>query len=433
MTLSQLREKRAEVHRQMCLVRDRNKKKDYQWTDADDAEWDRLDGEYKSLSRDISCRQAADELDAPADARNSDIGRGDVDHAPPTMRRARAGSTRYVDKSGAEIRTFAGDEPITLDEDRPADQPHPSRFSVGECIRGAITNNWRGAEESRAVLGSLDVSGGFAIAGAASLGILNAIRARSVCNAAGVRTVPMTTEEMTVGLVSTSPTATWAAEGQTVDDSDMQFGSARLKARTLRCNLVVSQEWLEDCVNGSQLIEAELAAQLALQLDAGILAGQGLGDAREPLGIRNVAGVQTVTSVGEPNHDDFSIAVGKLYTANAMPPFSMVASPRTGGQFDRFKDGEGQPLQLSPWVAALAKYWTTSVSNTEGAGGDESYAVLGNFSEILVGMRTAFRVFILPPDRQTYTRGVVAALRADVAHPRPSLFCVMSGITDSTS
>ena len=65
------------------------------------------------------------------------------------------------------------------------------------------------------------------------------------------------------------------------------------------------------------------------------------------------------------------------------------SNPRDGATYDGLADTTGQPLRPTPWAADLRRFSTTSISTTEGGSSDESYMLVGDFRQCLVGMRTS--------------------------------------------
>ena len=65
---------------------------------------------------------------------------------------------------------------------------------------------------------------------------------------------------------------------------------------------------------------------------------------------------------------------------------------RTEGTLSRLKDGQGNPLQVPSPYADLAKFMTTQIPANEGAGADESFSIIGDFSQLLWCVRTEMRL-----------------------------------------
>lgn len=138
-------------------------------------------------------------------------------------------------------------------------------------------------------------------------------------------------------------------------------------------------------------------------------------------------------------------AISKILTANYPgDPASLawIRHPRDAKTYDALEDSTGQPLQPTPWAAAVQKLHTTSLPITEGVGANESVGIIGDFSQCLIGtVNSGLNIRILDSGSVTDSNGVqynaasqlmrlvVAHLRADVALLRPSWFTNMTGIT----
>ena len=206
----------------------------------------------------------------------------------------------------------------------------------------------------------------------------------------------------------------------------------------------MSIELLEDAANAASIIESSLQAQLGLKLDQAILAGTGAS--AEPTGIRNHASVNTITSVGTPtSYSQLTSAIKSIFESNydrELRDIAWVTNPRDGATYDALADTTGQPLRPTPWASDLRRFSTTSISTTEGGGSNESYMLIGDFRQCLVGMRTTgVNIEVLREGTVSDSSGdewnattqllrhVRAYMRLDVALLRPSWFTVLSGVT----
>jgi HK97 family phage major capsid protein len=323
---------------------------------------------------------------------------------------------------------------------------HTDRLSVGRCIRAMILNRLDELtpEEQRAMIGGSESGGGYLLTPGLSRMVIDLARSASVCMRAGAQTVPMETSELHIARLATDPTATWRAEGVAIPASVMTFERITLKAKTIGAIIPISIELIEDAENVGQVIEGAIRAALGLKLDQAALVGTGA--AQEPKGIRNHAGVNAVTGIAQlTDYSDVSAAVEKILTANYdgdVSELAWILHPRDAKTLDALEDSTGQPLQRTPWAAALKPFHTTSLPTTEGGGSNESVSIVGAFQQLVIGMRTSgVKIEVLPAGTITDAGGIAhnatdelkvfirAYLRADVALLRPTWFCNMTGIT----
>jgi HK97 family phage major capsid protein len=204
--------------------------------------------------------------------------------------------------------------------------------------------------------------------------------------------------------------------------------------------VLLSRELLEDGQNVDTQLRSVFANAAGLALDKAIL--YGTGTSNQPTGIVNTAGILTVSmgtnganfgSYGGSNGIYSAIldSVLALDNANAGTLSAMIMAPRTSRTISGFVDGMGQPLQMPPRLANVPKLVTTSVpiNETQGTSSLGSSLLIGDFSEVFVGLRTALQISVL---HERYAdSGQVAYLcwlRADVAVSRPATIARLQGI-----
>ncbi|APZ90536.1 phage major capsid protein [Fuerstiella marisgermanici] len=337
---------------------------------------------------------------------------------------------RFVDQHGNQLRAFTGEQQFAnkrLDGE------------LGAAIHGMLTGQPMASQA-----GSTDSAGGYILNGDLSSQVIDLARSASVCMRAGAVTMPMTTSELRIARVASDATSYWRPETAAVTSSTMTFEAVNLRAKTLACIVPVSIEMLEDASNAASVIESALAASMAQKLDAAGLVGTGA--ASEPLGIRNHSGINTIASVGTPaDYNDISLAVGDIMAANyagQVDGLSWISSPRTDDTYDGLQDTTNQPLMPTPRVAKLKRFSTTALPEDEGGGSDEAVSIVGDFSQLVFGMRTrSVNIRILEAGTATDDSGdtwnaasqllkhIVCYVRADVALLRPTWFTVLTGIT----
>ncbi len=159
------------------------------------------------------------------------------------------------------------------------------------------------------------------------------------------------------------------------------------------------------------------------------------GTAPEPRGIRNTTGINTVSmganGAALTNYDPLVDAVGVLADNNHCAT-AAVFSPRSARALGKLKDTTGQPLQPPEILSDLRRYMTGQVLNTQTQGtasGTASDIFVGDWRELLVGIRTTFSVQVLNERyADTGSIGLLAWFRADVLVTRPKAFAVVQGV-----
>lgn len=348
----------------------------------------------------------------------------------------------WVTPEGQEIRVLRNTEALeTSTRHQLPDGIKSNELSLGRMLRGIVLGEWRRAEAERRTLSVGDSSlGGYLVPSPLSTRVIDLARNQTRVMQAGAITVPMESNTLTLARVTGDPTAAWKAENAVGSFSDITFGAIELISKSLLALIKTSIEIFEDATNLSSVVENSLAEALALELDRAALYGQ--GSAAEPLGIVNAAnvGVEDLGTNGAAltNYDKFSLAVEKILSANGSSTgLAAIFAPRTAGTLDRLKDTTNQPLVPSASFAALQKLVTKQVpiNRTHGSASNASDVFLGDFQQLLIGMRTQL---IIEVSRQagdsagSAFRGmqvwIRAYLRADVALAQPTHFCKIIGI-----
>jgi HK97 family phage major capsid protein len=285
---------------------------------------------------------------------------------------------------------------------------------------------------------SPDSAGGYTVPTPLAGELIDRARNQSRVFQAGARTIPMESSTLKIARVLTDPAAGWKAENAAASATDMTFDAVTLTARSLVAVAKLSIELFEDSPTVNEAVDTAMSQALALELDRAALRGSGTSP--EPRGIRNTSGVgiQSMGTNGAPltNFDPFSTAVQTIREANGEPN-AVIFAPRTSGALDRLKDTTNQPLQPPTSYQEMQKLPTSQIPTnlTQGTSNVASEAYLGQFNELLVGVRTNLRI---EASRVSTVGGesafdrlqihVRAYLRADVALAQPGHFVVITGI-----
>ena len=360
--------------------------------------------------------QFADVLDAPANEPTV----GDP-YAPPA-------------------RAVASDGPLTR-EQRVSDwmrqhgrvrSDHES-LSLGKMLRGYIAGDWSGAEnELRALNEGTGAQGGFTVPEPLAGEIIDLARNVGRVFQAGARTVPMTSETLKMARWAGDPSSAWRLEAGVITESDATLERITFKARSLDVLTKASWELLEDSIGVEEELRRAFAEEIALKLDKAALYGSGA--APEPRGIKNTTGV-TLQSMGAngaalTNYDPFVDAKGTLADKNHATT-GFIHAPRTERSIAKLKDTTNQPLQPPEYVRGVSRFETNQVpvNLTVGTSTDTSDSFAGDWSDLLIGVRTAIQIV---PLRERYADtgqvAFIAHLRADVQLAHPESFVVITGI-----
>lgn len=337
------------------------------------------------------------------------------------------------DFDGLYLRTQNGASvPVLENRHRLSDFVRPTeanadRLGLGGFLR-ALVNGPRSQEEREAMNESAIGSGGALVPPVIAAGVLDELRAKSVAFRAGCRTIPMSSQSQTYTRLTKTPVGAWRAESGAIVEDASTFDQVTLKAKSwaLRCR--ITRELLEDAQNVDSIIRSAFAASGALALDQAILFGD--GTANQPRGISKTEGVQSITPGGKfTNWDPILDGALALENVNAGAISAMIMAPRTNRTIRGFKDSNGNPLVAPADLASIPRLTTTSVPVNEAPDGKGSSIILGDFSQVFVGMRTSLQISVL---NELYAEngeiGFIAWMRADVLVVRPQTLLRIGGI-----
>ncbi len=353
----------------------------------------------------------------------------------------RAPTFQYMDTSGHEHRCLRFDEAI------PRNDLGDEQYAVdaGKVLRAMTLNQTADLNEyeKRSMIGGSDTAGGFLLDSPVASQVIDLARANSVVMKAGAQTLPMTTSELSLAKVTADPTSHWRAEGVAVASSNVTLGRVTLKPKTLACIVPVSIELIEDAPNASALLLETITASMAATLDAALLAGAGGGSSDGIVGVRNYPGVLDNSTGGVPA--DYTIpsnVIAALLNANCPTPLDQltwIRHPSVAALYDQLVATAGETVQPSPWVSQVKSLHTTALPSTEG-GGAEHVEILGDFSQVVVGLRTSgMQVEILregsvSDGTTTFNatsqllRHIRVYLRADMIIQQPTWLSLMSEV-----
>lgn len=313
---------------------------------------------------------------------------------------------------------------------------NPQELRFGRIVKGIATGDWSDAQaERRALSVGMGSEGGFLVPSEVSDRFIDLARSKSVIMEAGALTLPLNAAETTIGRLDTDPTATWKAENQTItEDTAMRIGAYTLRPKTLASLVALSVELVADGQNLEQIVENAISAAMALQLDQAILRGS--GGSTEVKGIKTWSEDPTpkvaVKSLAGPiTYDAISDELLTIENQNGAPN-AWITSPRTLNVLRKSKDGQGQYLKFPDWFASLIRLSTTSIPTNLGGGSNETEAYLGDFTQLIVGIRSGVELAVSREAGDAFKKAQVwvrGLLRADMVLTRPNHFVVIDQIT----
>lgn len=242
--------------------------------------------------------------------------------------------------------------------------------------------------------------------------LIDRMRASAICIKAGAKTVPLQTQKTSIARLTGDPTAGWRLENSAISESAASFDRVTFTANSLAVLVKVSRELLEDSVNLNEALIHAFAQSMAISLDKAALVGS--GTAPEPRGIWNTTGVNALTA-GALTYDLLLDALLAMKNANAADPTAVAMTPAEWRTLQGLKDSTGQPLRPPVALESLPILSSTNMGANQ--------AIMGDFSQLLIGVRTGLRIELLTERfADSHQYAFIAHLRADVQLAQPAAF-----------
>lgn len=258
------------------------------------------------------------------------------------------------------------------------------------------------------------------------------LRSHMVLEAAGMTTATMLNRTVTSSRVVSDPPVGWRAEGAPLEAGDPTFELRNLVAKSLAVRIQSTAELAYDSPDfGSQLLQV-MGRALAHEVDrVGLM---GTGQNNQPRGIVNTPGISTVPSIGSPVPQDLVTGLQRLLESNVpleLAERNAIMSPRTWATMENLVDVNNQPRMRPSALDRMVYRPTTSIPNNLGEEEDESLMILGDFSDLVLGVRMEAQVEALR--LQSYADSLrlefIGWTRVDFMVRRPASFVVLQGVT----
>jgi HK97 family phage major capsid protein len=229
------------------------------------------------------------------------------------------------------------------------------------------------------------------------------------------------------------PMPQWRAEGAPISEDDATLEKVTLAAKSLAVVTKITRELLEDASGIEEQLRRAFALGFALKVDGAALYGTGTNE--EPSGLINTPGV-TKTNVaangGPPTWDVLVDSVGRVRDANETPTTQLMADRFARSLAKLREGGTGAYVAAPQYLDGVQRLTTSQVpaNLSTGTSTDTSDVVTGDFSQLLVGVRTALTITVL---KERYmveegSFGLVGWYRGDIAVARPKAFDIVRGV-----
>lgn len=252
-------------------------------------------------------------------------------------------------------------------------------------------------------------------------------RNRLLARRLGVRVLSGLHGNLVIPKHGTGLSVGWVAENQAVPESDMAPDSVALSPKHAGGVTELSRQLImQSSPDVEHLVRDEFAYVLAQAIDSALIKG---GGANEPDGVLSTPGIQTA-SLATLNWAAVLAMKLKAEQVNA-DAVNWLMSPEAAAKFAGTEKATGTGIYLmddSGKMAGLPSYVTKQVPNTDE---DEGVAILGDWSQVMLGIWSEIDILVNPYAETPYRRGGVlvrAMSTVDVAVRHPEAFVVASDV-----
>lgn len=307
------------------------------------------------------------------------------------------------------------------------------KLNMGKYLRGALTGDWRGAEqEQRSMSGLSTGAGGALLPTVFAAQLVDLARVQTQVLNAGAQIVPMSDRKITLPKWAGDPSVSWRLEEGAVAESSGTVGTVNLVAKSLAGYTKLSREILQDTDLGDILVNA-YAKAVAQAFDYAALKGTGVDP--QPLGLSANTAITNKSAVATngqtPTWDNVIDAVGSVRALNENPS-AVIFHPRNELALGKVKDTAGAYLDVPRYVSDIRRLSTGTlpVNEQEGTSGSVCNSMyVADWSQLMLGVRSQFSAELHPGPLATNGQVLlVIHFRGDVAVGRESAFAVRTGL-----
>lgn len=247
------------------------------------------------------------------------------------------------------------------------------------------------------------------------------LRDSLLVRALGVRTLPGLTGDISIPKAGAGLSAGWVTEGQPLPESDMAFESVALTPHHVGGITEMSRQLIQQSSPAIEdLVRGDLSFAVASAIDKAIIAGT--GEDGQPLGIIGRAGVQAAAL---PTTWDDVLAIEQQLAALNVSPSGWYTSPSV---LAALRGTLKATTAGSDYIANGGRIGDLPVASSNAA--PSATAILGDWSQVLLGQWGAVELLVNPYAEAPYRRGGVlvrAFATVDVAVRHEQAFVVATG------
>lgn len=256
------------------------------------------------------------------------------------------------------------------------------------------------------------------------------LRNKLLARRLGVRVLSGLHGNVTIPKHGTGVSVGWVAENGAVPDSDVNPSNITLTPRHAGGVTELSRQLImQSSPDVEQLVRDDFAAVLAQAIDSALIKG---GGTNEPIGVLSTVGIQTA-NLATLNWANVLAMKAKAELAN-VDASSWLFNPSVAAKFAGTEKSTGTGIYLlgdDGRMAGIQSYSTNQVPNNATPDPDAGIAILGDWSQVLLGIWSEIDILVNPYAQPAYGRGGVlvrAMSTVDVGVRHPQAFVVASDI-----
>jgi len=258
------------------------------------------------------------------------------------------------------------------------------------------------------------------------------LRNKLVARSAGARVLSGLQGDVHVPAYGSGVTSGWVAENGALTASDMTFASKSLTPKHVGALSEMSRQLIQQSSPDiEQLLRDDMSFAIAAAIDSALIKG---GGTAEPTGIIGTASIQT-HSLATLDWAGIASMIEKIELANATAGAWLTSPGVTKKLRVTLKSATAGAAYLSEngRMADLPVHSTKQVPLTTGSPA-KGQLILGDFSQVLLGIWSELDILVNPFDSTAYARGGVlvrAMASLDIALRQPTAFVLANDITVS--
>lgn len=388
--------------------------------------------EGERLMRAIDRQGQLDELSKPSPRLTNPGNPIGADGLPQSSRISSKGE-QWVDNRGNPVHVLDNTQKVAdLYRNKRAVTNSGETLSLGRFLRAMVTGQWDNARAEQRVMQTEGTSfyGGYTVPDVLLADVVDLARAKSVAFQAGMKIVPMDHgDQLKIVRVASDATYEVKAEGAAFTGSNITFDRLSFVPKTVGTTIPISRELWEDSTNLEQALTMALANGLANKIDSMILYGAIPGI----LGLGLSESINEVNSVGTPTSWVKWLDGMELIWEDNHEPNTLILCPRDKATLEGLQQATTNAyLEPPESIRNLRRFKSTNIPRTLGAGGNESYSLLGDFTKYIFVMRQDAQIEMSKDEGdsfQQHSMKIKITMRCDAQPEYDGAFCRLNGIT----